>query len=128
MPGDVHLVRVAAEARGIAVNPGNPPADLLGHRRQVAFRFEDVVEVERDEVDAGIDEHLRLVSLSSGIARAPRPAVDVDVDRRTRFPGREEVEFLRFRGTVPDDGAAARASDGGLALLRVARGQVCLVG
>jgi hypothetical protein len=87
-------MRLAAEALGVAVNPCDRAAHLLGHRHEVAARLQDVDEVRHHVVRAGVHEKLRRVA---GIPRepaAPGAAVDEDVDRGVRTLGYIDVQRL----------------------------------
>ena len=82
MAADIDPVRVAAEARGVAVDPGDRAADLLGHREQAAAGILHRGEIRRDEMRPGAHEHLGRRGILVRRAGAPRAAVDEDEDRR----------------------------------------------
>ena len=65
-------VRVAAEARGVAMHPGDGAAHLIDHRSEIAARGFHVDEVRHDVMYAGIARTFRQQSQSD---RLPRSAI-----------------------------------------------------
>ena len=70
--GNIDAARVAAEARGILVHPGDRAAHLLGHRHQAAAGVDHVDEVGHDEMRAGMHEQLGRVAELPGFAGSAR--------------------------------------------------------
>ena len=94
MAADVEPVRVAAEARGVLVDPGDRAAHLPRHDHQVAAGIVDIGEIENDAVGAGMHEHLGQEGEVGGAAVAPGAAVNEDLDRRVGRSGPVDVELL----------------------------------
>ena len=99
---DIDALRIAADARGILVDPGNGAADLLHHRHQVAASVLHLHEIEHDKIRAGVHEHFRGKGEFLGLTVAPRAAVDVDIDRRVCTVGPINVELLVLGWTIGD--------------------------
>src|SRR6266511_6241408 len=97
MTADVEPLGVAAEALGIAVDPSDGAAHLLGHDHQIAAGFQHVVEVEYDVMRARIDEHLGRICVVQSEARAPGAAMNEDAHGSVRDSGGEYVERLDRR-------------------------------
>ena len=109
MAGHVETARVAIEMPGVAVDPGDRVAHLLGHRHQAAARLLDADEVEHDVVRAGGDQHLGREREVLCPALAPGAAMDEHHHRRARARGGVEVERLDRRGPVGEPGRRAEA-------------------
>src|SRR5215207_10256021 len=82
MTGKIDAVRIAAEARGILVDPGDGSAALIRHRQQVAVQLPHIVEIDRDKMRAGIDEYLGRKAVIFRKLAAPGTAMNENVDRR----------------------------------------------
>ena len=119
---------IAAEARRVAVDPGDGAAHLVGHRGEVALGLDHVVEVDRDVVRARMHESLGLIGGVPGEPAAPRAAMDEHMHRRILFARRIEVEPLDRRRPI---GEALRRAEPRAHLLAVGRialddlGEVC---
>src|SRR6185369_10315128 len=96
----VEAVRIAAEARRVAVRPRNGAPHLLDHGEKAAAGVLDLHEIGHHEMRARADEHLRRVAEFPRIPAAPRAAVDEEVDRRARALGDVDVELLDLAWAV----------------------------
>ena len=95
-------VAVAAEALGVAVDPGERAAHLLVHRKQIAAGLIDVDEVDDDAMRAGADQQLGLQRVVGRDVPPPRAAVNEHVDRRAFDAAVEDVEALVLARPVGD--------------------------
>ncbi len=102
MANEVEAIGVAAEAGGVAIDPGNGATHLLGHRKQASSRVVDGDEIENDAMGAGPDEQLGLDRIVGGPVATPSSAMHEDIDRGVRPRGAEDVEFLDLACTVGD--------------------------
>src|ERR671919_1560114 len=100
MPGDVDLIWIAAEARGVFVDPCYCGANLLRHWHEAAAGILDLHEVWYHPMSAGIDEHFGQISRVLCLAVAPRAAVNEDINRRIPTASFVNVELLDLRRTV----------------------------
>jgi hypothetical protein len=75
VPGDVNAVWIAAEARGVLINPSHGAAHLIRHRHEVSVGISHRDEIDCDIVRAGCYKHLRWVSRVFGRAAPPGAAV-----------------------------------------------------
>src|SRR6266550_8182542 len=100
MTADVEPLGVAAEALGIAVDPSDGAAHLLGHDHQIAAGFQHIVEVEYDVMRARIYEHLGRIFVVQSEARAPGAAMNENAHGSVRDSGGEHVERLDRRWPV----------------------------
>src|SRR5262245_52409818 len=121
-PRDIEPIGIAAEARRVLVNPSDGALYLVGHDHQVSIDFRRVVEIERNEMRAGIDESLGHVGCALCVAATPSAAVDKDVDRCIGLLGYIDVELLDLGRAVGDATGRAKAGQRGGALLRVTLG------
>ncbi len=96
MSGDIDSIRIAAEARGIFINPGERAANLTDHRHQIATGFRNLHEIDDDEMGPGIDEQFCRKSEVFRLAVAPCSAMNVDVHGRMGARGFVDVEFFDF--------------------------------
>src|SRR6185437_16999796 len=81
MAADKEPIRIAAEALGILVDPGDGALHLLGHHADIAIGAARLDEIEHDEGGAGIVEQLGGVAIFLGLAVEPGAAMDEDEDR-----------------------------------------------
>ena len=90
----MNSVGIASKTRSIFIDPYDAALNLIGHGDEVAAGFDNVLEVEHDEMCAGIDEHFGLRCIACGDFGAPSPAMDVDIDWRVRTPGQIDIKCL----------------------------------
>jgi hypothetical protein len=117
MAADIEAVGVAAEARRVAVDPGDRTADLIGHRKQAAIGILDPDKIGHDVMRAGADEHLGRRRIGLGQTRPPRAAMDEDKDRGGVAVGTEDVQLLDRARAI---GQPQRRADAGAGPLAVA--------
>src|SRR5258707_589339 len=94
MAANIEAVRVGAEARSIAVDPADRPADLIGHWEQIATDILHPSEIRHDVMRAGAHEHLRRRCIMLCQSALPRTAMDEDKNRCVRARRAEHVELL----------------------------------
>ena len=116
MRGNIDAVAVAAEALGVAANPGERAAHLLIHRKQIAVGLIDIDEVDDDAMRAGADQHLGLQRIVGRDVPPPRAAVNEHIDRRAFDTAAKDVEALVLARPVSD--ALRLAQDGAGPLAR----------
>src|SRR6516165_8317361 len=85
---------IAAEAWGIAVDPGDGAAHLLDHRKQVSAGVVHIRKVENYVVGAGFYERFGQKRVIGTAIGPPRATVDENVHRRIRRFGAVDVELL----------------------------------
>ena len=108
-------VGIATEAGRILVDPGDGAAHLVGHRHEIAAGLGDVDEIERHEMRPCMHEQLSLERIVLRQAAAPGPAVDEDMDRSIRAPGRIKIGSLdRARAIGQALGCAEPRADSSL--------------
>src|SRR5882762_3661068 len=100
MATNIEAVRVGAEARSIAVDPADRPADLIGHWEQIATDILHPSEIGHDVMRAGTHEHLRRRGVMLYQPALPRAAVDEDKNRGVRAGRAEHVELFDRRRPV----------------------------
>src|SRR5215813_2122275 len=91
---DIKPVHVAADMRGILVDPGDAPLHLIGHDADIAAGLWRIYEIERDVIHAGLHEHLRREMIFACRPVLPRAAMRKDENRLAWFFGAEDVELL----------------------------------
>ena len=128
MAADIEPLGIPAEARGVAVDPGNAAAHLLGHHHQIAVGLQHIVEIEHHVVGAGIDEHLGRVGVVRGEPGAPRAAMHEHVDGSIRGLGGEDVEGLHRSRAVGEALGRAEALANDLAVADAALEDVIAIG
>ena len=114
-------VRVAAEARGVAVHPGDGAAHLIDHRSEIAARGFHVDEVRRDVMCAGIHEHFGSKAVMLGCPGPPSAAMQIYGDRSVRRGGEIQIELFLRRRTVGDAARRAQPIAGKVAVAGVAQ-------
>jgi hypothetical protein len=105
--GQIDAPGVATEILRMVRGPGDGTANLLDHRHQIAIGLVHRDEVRDDVMRAGVHQHFGGKGVFGRRALVPSPAVNVNVDRRIRPPGRIDVEPLdRSRAVVETPGLA----------------------
>src|SRR5262249_34766185 len=108
---------IAAEARGILVDPSDASLYLRRHHPEVPTGFFDGHKIQRYIVRSGIDEHLSRVAVLLCCSQLPVATVDKDEDRRIGAAGPVNVELFDFGRSV---GRALRGADTGARCIAVA--------
>src|SRR5205809_1910308 len=65
MAADMNSVGIASKTRSIFIDPYDAALNLIGHGDEVAAGFDNVIEVEHDEMCAGARHYAMLVFLPS---------------------------------------------------------------
>src|SRR5215467_10594005 len=94
MAADINSVGIPSKIRSVFIDPYDAPLNLIGHRHEVAVGFDNAIEVEHDEMCAGVDEHFGLRRIACGDFGAPSAAMDEDIDWRVRTPGQIDIKRL----------------------------------
>src|SRR5262245_22336136 len=94
MAADINSVGIPSKTRSIFIDPYDAAPNLIGHRHEVAAGFDNVVEIEHDEMCAGIDEHFGLRRIARGDFGTPSPAMDENIDWRVRSRGQIDFKCL----------------------------------
>src|SRR5262245_18753270 len=96
----IELVRIGAEACGVAIDPGHRASTLLDHRKDVAAGLTDIVEIEYHEIGAGLHIGLGVDRELVGAPATPAAAVDEDEHRCVGAAGLVDVELLDLARSV----------------------------
>src|SRR5262249_28430516 len=83
-------------------DPGDRAAALLDHRKDVAAGLANIVEVEHDEIGAGLHIGLGIDRELVSAPATPAAAMDEDQHRRVRAPGLVNVELLDLARPIGD--------------------------
>src|SRR5437764_2409021 len=118
LTADIDPIAVAAEARGVLVDPGDGAANLVGHRKQAAADILHPGEIRDDVMRPGAHEHFGRGVVVRRLAAGPGAAINEHEYRRPLARGSEEVEPLDLGGTVGDAPRRAEADAGARAVAR----------
>src|SRR5271165_4927087 len=118
MATDVHTVTIATEASGVLVDPSDTAANLGRHHCEVYTGIFHGIELQDDEMRAGIDHHLRREGEILGRTNTPIAAMDEYENRGFRAVGAIDIQLFDLRGAIshslgrPDAGAHGLAVGG----------------
>src|SRR5690348_801540 len=100
LPREIDLVRVAAEARRVLVDPDDGAPDLIGHDADVATGRFDRDKIGRNIMRARPRDVLRREMVFLGAAVLPGAAMGENENRRVWAVDAEDVELLDVGGTI----------------------------
>src|SRR5262249_17772683 len=90
---DEDAVSIAAEARGVLVDPGDCAPHLFDHREQAAARVVHRDEIENDIMRPGPDERFGLHRVVGRLVAPPRAAMNENLDRRVLRTPQRAIDF-----------------------------------
>src|SRR5438874_2534792 len=118
LTADIDPIAVAAEARGVLIDPGDGAAILVGHREQAAADILHPGEIGRDVMRPGPHEHFGGGVVVRRLAAGPGAAMNEHEYRRPLARGSEDVELLDLGGAVGYAPRLAEAEAGARAVAR----------